>query len=112
MRDPIRLLGRSSGYTSNPARALPDEPEAVDRQTQQRLTLEAARNWPHLHALQTGERREAPLHRRIARVQAQARLTGINIYQEVRLARLAIEAGRSNAHIERRVQALENRVFH
>lgn len=111
MRDQVRLLGKRGGYTSNPARALPEEPEAVDRETQQRFTLDAARNWPRLQALQTEERRETPLHHRLRRVQAQARLTGIDVHQELRLTRLAIENGRSAAHIERRVQVLEARVF-
>lgn len=111
MRDEVRLLGKRGGYTADPARALPDEPEAVDRETQQRFTLDAARTWPHLHALQTGERRDAPLHHRIQRIKAQARLTGIDVHQELRLARLAIESRCSAAHVERRVQALEARLF-
>jgi hypothetical protein len=107
----VRLLGKTSGYTDNPARAMPNEPEAVDRETQRRITLDAARNWPRLHTLQTEERREAPLHHRLQRVKSQARLAGIDVYQELRLTRLAIENGRPAAHVERRVQALEARVF-
>jgi hypothetical protein len=43
--DPPRLLHRRSefAYTDHPTRALAGEPEAVDQQTQARLTAEAAR---------------------------------------------------------------------
>jgi hypothetical protein len=43
--EPPRLLHRSSqyGYTSNPAAALPGEPEAVDAATQRALTQSAHR---------------------------------------------------------------------
>jgi len=111
VRDEVRLLGRTSGYTSDPSRALPGEPEAVDRSTQQRFTLEAARNWPRLSSLQTQERREAPTHVRLQRAEAQARVSGIDVHRELRLTRLAIEAGRPAAHVERRLQVLEARVY-
>jgi hypothetical protein len=43
MPDPPRLLHKHSehGYTQHPHEALTDEPEAVDHDTQQRLTHEA-----------------------------------------------------------------------
>lgn len=112
MRDRVRLLGKKGGYTDNPARALAEEPEAVDRDTQDRFTLEAARNWPGLLALQAEVRSEEPLHYRLRRVQDAARTAGIDVHREVRLARLALQAGRSVAHVERRVQVLETRVYH
>ena len=110
-RDEVRLLGRRAGYTSDPARALPGEPEAVDRDTQQRITLAAARDWPHLDALQRGERASKPIVTRLRRIEAQARLTGIDVRPQLHTARLKIEQGRHPAHVERYVTALENRVF-
>jgi hypothetical protein len=109
MRDEIRLLGRSGGYTSDPARAVDprEEPEAVDRATQQRITLEAAESWPHLTALHEGSRASATLDRRLARCKAQAKHLGVDVHQPLRLARLALEGGRSYAHVERRIEALE-----
>jgi hypothetical protein len=43
--DRPRLLHKVIGYTSNPRRALPREPEAVDELEQQRQTLDARRRW-------------------------------------------------------------------
>jgi hypothetical protein len=43
--DPVRLLHKSVGYTSNPLDALPREPEAVDELEQARQTLAAHRRW-------------------------------------------------------------------
>jgi len=109
MKDEVRLLGRSGGYTSDPARAVDprEEPEAVDRETQRRITLEAARSWPHLSALQQGARAADSLDRRLARCKAQAKHLGVDIHQPLRLVRLAIEGGRSTAHVERRLEAVE-----
>jgi hypothetical protein len=107
VRDEIRLLGRAGGYTDNPARALREEPEAVDRETQRRITLDAARSWPHLTALHEGVRAVDSLDRRLARCKAQAKHLGVDVHQPLRLARLAIEGGRSHAHVERRIEALE-----
>jgi len=112
MRDEVRLLGRSGGYTDDPARAMPREAEAVDKATQARITLESARSWPGLQALQRGERTQQPIARRVTRALAQAKLAGTDVHKEHRLVRLAMQAGRTEAHIERRVQALEARVFH
>lgn len=109
VRDEIRLLGRAGGYTDNPARAVDprQEPEAVDRATQERITMDAVRSWPHLTALHEGDRASEPFDRRIARCKAQAKHVGVDIHQPLRLARLAISNGRSHAHVERRIEALE-----
>lgn len=107
MRDPVRLLGKSGGYVDDPAKALREEPEAVDRATQSRITLEAARSWPHLTALHEGVRAADSFDRRLRRCKDQAKHLGIDVYQPLRLARLAIEGGRSHAHVERRIEALE-----
>jgi hypothetical protein len=109
VRDEVRLLGRSGGYTDDPARAVDprDEPEAVDRETQARITLAAAESWPQLTALHEGVRAEASLDQRIARCKRQAKHIGVDVHQPLRLARLAIEGGRSYAHVERRIEAVE-----
>ena len=109
MKDEVRLLGRSGGYTSDPAKAVDprQEPEAVDRETQRRISLDAARSWPHLTALHTGVRAADSLDRRLARCRAQAKHLGVDVHQPLRLARLAIEGGRSHAHVERRIEAIE-----
>lgn len=111
MRDSVRLLGKTGGYTAEPSHALREEPEAVDRETQRRITLAAAESWPHLNALQQAERASAPLHRRIARAKAQARHAGVNVHNELRLVRLAIEGGRSYAHVDRRLSVVEERLW-
>lgn len=108
----VRLLGKTGGYTDNPARAMDlDEPEAVDAEAQRRITAEAVANWPGLNALQAGERQAAPLDRRIERCRAQAKHLRVDVHGELRLVRLAISGGRSRAHVERRVEALESRLW-
>lgn len=62
MSDPVRLLHRRSevGYTDVPALALPNEPEAISRADQRRVTEDAqlaarararAEWWPHRQLL-------------------------------------------------------------
>jgi hypothetical protein len=113
--DEVRLLGKTGGYTEKPTHALrvtgEVEPEAVDRQTQRRITAEAVRDWPHMNALQTASRESRPLHQRIANVKAQAKHARIDVYQPMRLLENAVMAGRSHAHVERRVEVLESLVF-
>lgn len=112
MRDQVRLLGKTGGYTDKPSRAMSqEEPEAVSREEQARLTLQAARSWPHLNALQTGLRASAPLGERLRRATAQAKSLRLDVHKELRLAKLAIEGGRSHAHVERRIEVLEQRVW-
>lgn len=112
MHDEVRLLGKTGGYTDRPSRAMnPDEPEAVSRDEQARITLAAAKAWPHLDVLQRGARASAPLSVRLARATAQAKSLRLDVHKELRLARLAIEGGRSYAHVERRVEVLEQRVW-
>lgn len=112
MRDQVRLLGKTGGYTDNPARAFDrDEPEAVSRSDQARITKEAALSWPHLSALQEGARASQPLDRRLAACKAQARNLRVDVHGELRLVRLALEGGRSRAHVERRLEVLEERLW-
>jgi hypothetical protein len=56
--DPVRLLHRVAGYTSNPGAALQREPEAIDEETQGRFSRDARRReeeqlraaWRRAHA--------------------------------------------------------------
>lgn len=89
----------------------PSEPEAVPKEDQQRITLEAARNWPHLDALQRGARASEGLDTRLRRATAQAKHLRVDVHKELRLVRLAIEGGRSHAHVERRIEVLESRLW-
>jgi hypothetical protein len=113
VRDEIRLLGRSGGYTSDPARAVDPrtEPEAVDRETQDRISLDAARSWPHLAALHEGVRATRTLDQRLASAKAQAKHLRVDVHAELRLVRLALEGGRSYAHVERRLEVVESRLW-
>jgi hypothetical protein len=112
-KDEIRLLGRSGGYTKDPKRAVDprEEPEAVSKQDQARITAAAVRNWPHMNALQTATRASRPLGERLARCKRQARHIGADVHGELRLVRLALENGRSAAHVERRIEVLESRLW-
>jgi hypothetical protein len=112
MRDEVRLLGKTGGYTDKPSRAMSqEEPEAVSREEQAWQTLQAARDWPHLNALSSATRAAKPLDVRIKDARSQARLVKTDVHKELRLCRLAIEGGRSYEHVERRVEALEARVW-
>lgn len=112
MRDEIRLLGKTGGYTDRPSRAMDrDEPEAVDRATQKHITAEAAKSWPQMNALQHGTRAAAPLDRRVERCRSQARHLGVDVHGELRLVRLAIAGGRPLEHVERRIEVLEQRLW-
>jgi hypothetical protein len=111
MREKPRLLGRSGGYTAEPRRALAGEPEAVDAESQRKITLAAALSWPHLDALHGAERESASPSVRLRRAEAQARASRIDVRPQLRLARLAIEQGRSSGQVERRLSAVEARVF-
>lgn len=54
--DPFRLLGRTGGYVTDPALALPDEPEAVDAATQEHLSTLGTLRWQHHNADRENER--------------------------------------------------------
>ena len=114
-RDPVRLLGRSGGTTSNPARALRDgalvEPEAVPADVQDRYSNAAHRAQAQQRTLTRAALADAPLHVRIARCEARAKDLRIDVHQAVRLARLAVLNGRSLAHVSRRVEAIERLCF-
>jgi hypothetical protein len=111
--DPVRLLNRSGiGYTSDEARALRHEPEAVPAEYDAVLTSRA-----HRAAAQQRERNrneQAVANgwaRRIQLARAEAKRRGVDVHQPLRLIRLAMEGGRSDQHIESRITALERRVY-
>jgi len=60
-----------------------------------------------MNALQAGARGAQPLNVRLARCKAQAKHLRVDVHQPLRLARLALENGRSYAHVERRIEAVE-----
>jgi len=114
-RDEVRLLSRGGTYTDDPGRALRDgalvEPEAVDAATQDRYSNAAHREQEQTRTLTRAALADAPLHVRIARCEAHAKAMKIDVHQPVRLLRLAVLNGRSTAHVSRRIDALEARVF-
>lgn len=110
--DEVRLLGKTGGYTDKPSRALDTaEPEAVSRDYQRQLSREAAESWPQLDALHTAERSAKPLDRRVADCKQQAKHLGVDVHQELRLIKLTLRSGRPREHVERRVEALEHRLW-
>lgn len=112
MADRVRLLGKTGGYTDKSYRAMDaTEPEAVDAETQARISKEAKQSQSQREVLHVAERTVQPLDKRIALAKAQAKFLGLNVHQHVRLCRLAIEGGRSREAVERRVEALERAVW-
>jgi hypothetical protein len=61
VRDAPRFLARHSqyAYTEDPAKALPAEPEAINAEAQELLTLRAQRTAREVRLVQWRERREA-----------------------------------------------------
>lgn len=110
--DAVRLLARVAGYTSDPRRAVVREPEAVDRDTQDRITGAAHRVDTVHGMMRAGERRQLSHHERLNRARAQARISGVDIRPQIYAAKMKIDAGRSHAHIDRYIAtAIERRVF-
>lgn len=92
-RDPVRMLHRDStrGYTTRRRVALPDEPEAVDHETQVRYSAEG---FDRHRAFRDGE----PLDDRLSAALARARTAGVDVTREV-------------AGVRRRVEAIERKAF-
>ena len=101
-------------YTSNPARAMPDEPEAVDPDAQKRITEDAGMvtgQWQAIEAARRDKER-ALLSRedQLARLQRSARLRAVDITRET----WALQNMLSTSTEERftaKVQKTERRVF-
>jgi hypothetical protein len=113
MADRPRLLARDStrGYTDDPGKALRHEPGAVPRDYANVLVSRAHRDQAAARQLQRSELGQNGFYRRLVLAQAQARHTGVDIHGRVRLLRLAMEQRRSEAHLERRLQAIERMVW-
>ena len=107
------FLSRGGAYTTDPARALRDgqriEVEAVDLATLARLADRAALNRRNQRITTRADLARAPLAVRLARCKAMAKTTGVDVHNQLRLARLALEGGRSVEHVSRRVAAIEAR---
>jgi hypothetical protein len=114
-RDPVRLLGKTGGTTTDPARALRDghrvEPEAVPADYQEQLTRAAHRDQQQARVARRIDRSQQDLARRITFAQQQAKHIGVDVHNAMRLLKLSIAAGRSEAAVLRRVEALERLVF-
>jgi hypothetical protein len=114
-RDTVRLLARGTGYTDRPGRALRSgphvEPEAVPADVQAAYSRAAHRDQAQQRTVQRVRRADDPIARRIAFAQAQARHVGVDVHNAMRLLKLTVAAGRSEAAVLRRVEALERLVF-
>jgi hypothetical protein len=117
--DPVRLLnksgttgGRGNGYTDRLGRAMDaHEPEAVSREHQDALSDRAHRNAAQARQEQRLAMSGNRLDARIATAIATARHRRVDIHPELRLVRLAIQGGRSEAAISRRVDVIERKLW-
>lgn len=103
--DPVRLLAdrnARAAYVDHHSRAMPDEPEAIDEETQRRITRAAGLREAQQHAV-TGAQREAELGRltigaRLDRVLASMHADAQSATSDVRV-------------VEKRVDALERKHY-
>lgn len=111
-----RLLALRSDelYTSNPARALPGEPEAVDADTQKRITRDAGMTTDQWRALEhAGRDRDRALLSRedqLTRLQRSARLRSVDISREAFALRNMLSTATEES-FARKVRKAEARVF-
>jgi len=109
------FLGRSGGLTSNPAQAMRTsrqiEPEPVVGEDLERFAQAARRDQVAARELTLATFAQDPPALRIARCKAQARALKVDCHGELRLVRLALSGGRSQAHVSRRLAVLEARLF-
>lgn len=94
LEDEVRLLGKNGGYVTNPAQALREEPEAVDRATEKRLVALGTLTWAQARAVKQAELDARALHHRLGEIEAAH-------------ARGEFDASRQLAAIRRRIEALE-----
>lgn len=83
------------GYTSNPARAMRHEPEAVDEQTQQRLTQEARELYRDALEDRLRVLEELPLTKRLEWVERQC--TAARVKSDLRVIRERLEDAKRKA---------------
>ena len=106
---------RSGGFTTQTDRALRDgaalEPEAVPAEYGDRLADQA-----HLDAARAREEFRLSLNgnsldHRLRVAIATAKDRKVDIHQPLRLCRLAMQSGRSEAAVTRRVEAIEQKLY-
>lgn len=108
--DYLAPTGSGTDYVTSAHRAIDPLP-AVESHVLEDLILQARRRDRLLDAERRIVRAQQLPAARLARAHAQARVNGVDVRNEIRLARLAIEAGRKLAHVERRLWAVERRVY-
>jgi len=110
----MRLLAptgsRSGDYTTDTRRAI-DQLAALDASELEQLTLRARRIERALEAVRAGERGQRPFATRLRRARTEAQAKRIDIRRQLFELERAMHSGRSEACIERRLQALEQRVM-
>jgi len=120
-RAPIRLLARTDSpdidattgigdYTNNPRRAL-DLLPALEHDDLEQLTYQARRIERIRRAMRNTQRHRQPYAHRIERAKAQARRRSVDIRRQLFELHRAMQTGRSEACIERRLQTLERHAF-
>jgi uncharacterized protein YhfF len=111
-----RLLALRSqeGYTTNPARAMVDEPEAVDADTQKRITEDAGRTTAHWLTIEQArrDRDRAMLSRedQIVRLQRASRLRKIDASREIWALENMLAAASDDSFVAK-VRKTEAKVF-
>lgn len=101
-------------YTNNPARALPDEPEAVDPDTQKRITQDAGMTTRQWQAIESAGRDKdrALLSRedQLARLQRAARLRSVDITREMWALQNSLGSAQ-DGRFDAKVRKTEAKVF-
>lgn len=101
--DKPRLLARNPGaqradYVSEPSAAAADEPEAVDAETQRKLTELGTVRWGQEFALREAQRLSAHLHERLAALEREAKRPGAaDVSGELRVIRARLKRLREDA---------------
>lgn len=102
------IAGRQGAYVDNAQRALPDEPEAVDRQSQSRITEEANALDYHRRVKLWRERAELPFVEQLSGLKEEARARHIDIRSELR----AIEKWTGSEARRRQLQRIREKLEH
>lgn len=88
MLDPVRLLGLAGGYTDQPSLALPQEPEAVDEDAQERITDKADRTTTHYQTIERVRKDHAwdllTFEDRLTALRRESNRIGLNLSSEFR----------------------------
>jgi hypothetical protein len=95
------VAGRQGAYTDNPARALPDEPEAVDPFFQDRITAEARSRDREREQARHADVRSLPFEVQLAVLTREARARHIDIRSELRAIQRWTNPRAREAQLER-----------